>query len=80
MPKSKRKRESVLPQTAIETEDFGPYMTSILTIVMATFAIFGVQSITLAVQSTGTQAVAECFAQSNESAYHRFMKCTDTKS
>ncbi len=75
-----RKRESVLPQTATATESFEPYMTTILTVVMATFAIFGIQSITLAVQSTGTQAVAECFTQSNESAYHRFMKCTDTKS
>ena len=75
-----RKRESVLPQTAAATESFAPYMTLMLTIVMTTFAIFGVQLITIAVQSSGTQAVAECFTQSNESAYHRFMKCTDTKS
>lgn len=78
MPKRSKQINSDLAPA--HRESFEPYWNTILIIVMGTFALFGIQSLTTAVQAKGTQEVTNCFTQSNAPAYHRFINCTNTNS
>lgn len=77
MPNNSRK-QYVNVSAAAQTESFEPYGISILVIVLATFTLYGAQSLSQAVGMYGFDKVSTCFGQSSQAAYHRFMTCTTT--
>ncbi len=74
MPNSSKQ---IFPDPApAKVESFEPYWNSILIIVMVTFVLFGLQSLSLALNENGLEKVTSCFAENNQSAYHKFKACT----